>query len=462
LTRRRILAAVLVLGLITGACGGTRVTSTTVAEEPETTTTTIAGAPSTTAALDDVRTGIGVDAERKVITLGALHDLSGPTSQQGIDVNDAMVTYYDNLNAGGGIDGWLVQYVVEDTAGDPNQQVEQYRQLRNEALALTASAGTDGSVALLPLAQADGMVFLPLSWYSGWAIPDFDGGLAVEQNTNYCIEAMNVMEFIRDKGGRTVALATFPDVYGLDAAAGAKLAANYYGIDIVYDGSGAVVPGRDHADVVAGIVGSNAEWVFVAADPSSLADLMTGAAEADYGAMWTGSGESYDAALLDSPVAQLIDLQYHQSVYHVPWGSDAPGNLEMEEAMRKAFPDRRPSDAFIVGWNEAKAMHQILADAIAAGDLTREGLVKAVSAQAGVDFGGSQPDQSYAGTPNDYVTRASAIYKPDLDTYQAAGGSGQSLSQEGATTGSVLERDVFVSDAARDSIFGAPCYAPPG
>jgi len=128
-------------------------------------------------------------------------------------------------------------------------------------------------------------------------------------------------------------------------------------------------------------------------------------------------------------------------------------------AMAAAFPDRIPSDAFIIGWNEGVMMTQVLADAIAAGDLTREGVAAAVNAQSGVDFKGTTPDQSFAGDPNDYVTRESAIFDPDLATYLAAGGAEQTLSQEDGTTGSLLAKDFFASEAAQEFIFDSPCFS---
>ena len=109
--------------------------------------------------------------------------------------------------------------------------------------------------------------------------------------------------------------------------------------------------------------------------------------------------------------------------------------------MAEAFPDRRPSDAFIIGWNAANAMRSVLEAAIAADDLTRAGVVEAANSIDQVTFGGSAPDQSYAGVPNDFVNRQSAIYKPSLEAYAAAGGINQTLSQTGATTGSVLVQD---------------------
>jgi len=455
--RKRMFAVVLALGIVAAACSSTEETTTTAAPQATTTTAAAQETTTTTTAEAAMKTGIGVDPDTKTIKLGALHDLTGPFSPLVIDINDAMKVYYDTLNANGGIDGWTIEYILEDTAYDVPQHLEKYEALRGEVLAITASTGTPTSVAALPAMIEDNMTFIPLSWYSGWAIPEFDGGLALEMNTNYCIEAMNLMEFINDSGGQTVAIAGFPSDYGLDFAAGVKLAADFYGMEVVFDS--AVLPGQDQTEVIAGIVGSGADWTLVAVNPPTLAELIGGAFQAGYQGKWTGATPSYNFALLDSPVGPIIDQVFFQSAYNVVWGDDAPGNVEMMTALAAAFPDRIVSDAFIIGWNEGVMMTQVLADAIAAGDLTREGVAKAVSAQAGVDFKGTTPDQSFAGIPNDYVTRASAIFNPDLATYLAAGGAEQTLSQEGGTTGSLLEKDFFVSKAAQEFIFGAPCFS---
>ena len=454
--RMRIFVILLALGLVAAACGTSDDTTTTAAQQ---TTTTAAAEETTTTqpAEAGMKTGVGVDPDTMTIKLGALHDLTGPFSPLVIPISDAMQVYYDTLNANGGIDGWMIDYVVEDTAYNVEQHLELYEAMRGEVLAITASTGTPTSVAALGAAMEDNMTFIPLSWYSGWAIPEFDGGLALELGTNYCIEAMNLMEFIRDKGGQTVAIAGFPSDYGLDFAAGVKLAAEFYGMDIVFDG--AVIPGQDQTEVITGIVESGADWTLVAVNAPTLAELMGGAFLAGYQGMWTGASPSYDFKLLNTAVAPLIDTLYYQSTLYVPWGNDAPGMVDMMTAMADAFPDRLPEDSFIIGWNEGVAMTQVLADAIAAGDLTREGVANAVAAQTGIDFRGTQPNQSYSGTPNEYVTRASAIYDPDLATYTAAGGAEQTLSQEGGTTGSLLAKDFFVSEAAEEFIFDAPCFS---
>jgi ABC-type branched-subunit amino acid transport system substrate-binding protein len=455
----RILVILLALGLVAAACGGTDDTTTTAAAQQ---TTTTAGAEETTTtapAEAGMKTGIGVDPDTMTIRLGALHDLTGPVfSPLVVDINDAMKIYYDNLNDNGGIDGWMIDYVPEDTKYDVDIHLEKYEKLRDNVLAITASTGSPTSVRALPELMEDNMTFIPLSWYSGWGIPEFDGGLALEQNTNYCIEAMNILEFINEMGGTKIALATFAGDYGFDAAAGVKLGAEFYGIEIVYDGEGLVVPNGDNPEVIAGIAGSGADWVFLTTNPTTAAILLGGAFGAGFTGLWIGSVPSYDFRLLDSPAAPLFDQVYYQSAYNVPWGSDAPGQVEMAEILKAVDPGKRPSDAFIIGWNEAKTMHSVLATAVANGDLTREGVQAAVAQTTSVDFGGTAPNQNYSGTPDEYVTRQTAIFDPDLATYTAAGGAAQTIAQDDATTGSLLAQDFFVSQAAADFEFSAPCY----
>ena len=457
------------MALVAAACGSTASTTTTAGPSSVQTTTTAGEAVTTTTAGEAVTTTTaapaatmatarGVDADAKVITLGLLADLTGLFAPLVIDITDAQKVYWDDVNAAGGIDGWTVELVIEDTNYNVEQHLEKYEKIRGDVVAISQSTGSPTNVATLDLYKEDSMLVIPLSWFSGWAIPEFDGGVMLEQNTNYCVEAMNLLDFIDGMGGTTIALATFPGDYGQDAAAGVKIAAEFYGMEIVYDGEAAVIPGQDQTSVIQGIVDSGADWTFMTTNPSIGAEILAGAVQAGYTGFFTGSVPTYNPALLDSPAGPLYDAVFYQSAYNVAWGVDTPGNNAMMEAMSAEFPDRRPSDSFIIGWSEAITMHKVLSTAIANNDLTPEGVVAAANSLTGVDFGGAQPDQSYAGTPNDYVQRSLAIFKPDLALYTAAGGAEQTLSQADGTTGSRLERDFFVGDAAAQYDFNQACY----
>jgi hypothetical protein len=331
--------------------------------------------------------------------------------------------------------------------------------LRNEVVAITQSTGSPTTVSVLDKIKEDNILVLPLSWYSGWAIPEFDGGLILEQGTNYCIEAMNLLGFIDEMGGTTLALATFPGDYGQDAAAGVKLAAEYYGIEIAYDGEAAVIPGQDQTSVIQAIAGSGADWAFLTTNASIGAEIIGGAAQAGYAGLWTGSVPTYDFRLLDTPLAPLLSATYYQSGYGVTWGSEIPGMQPMYDAMIASSPGKRPSDAFLTGWNEAKSMHQILELALQNGDLTRQGVIDAAQSIPVIELNGTAPNQTYAGTPNEYVVRESLVLRPNAEVYTAAGGAEQTIGQEGGgTTGSEVVKDFFVSEAAADHEFSAPCY----
>jgi ABC-type branched-subunit amino acid transport system substrate-binding protein len=458
----RFVIPLLLLVLLASACTTTgepdpqsSPDSTTTTETKTETSTTIASS-STGAA--PTSADEGVDPDAKVITIGLLSDLTGPFAVAASDIIAGQSTYWDTVNASGGIDGWTVSYVVEDTGYNVEQHVAAYEQIRDDVVAIGLSTGSPHNVAALGAFLEDEILVVPLSWYSGWSFPSVDGGLFLELNTNYCLEAMNVLDFVSGMGGEKVALATFAGHYGQDAAAGVKAAVEFYGLSLVYDGESALAPGEPTTDVIQAIVESGADWTFLATNPSATAEIVETAVLAGYEGNFTGSYPSYDFRLLDLSAGAIVGDRFYQSAYHVPWGSEEPGNVEMMRALREAFPDRRPSDGLIVGWNQAIAMRRVIETAIANDDLTRRGFVAAAISLAGIAFGGSSPDQDYVGTPNEFVQRASAILKPDLAAYTSAGGASQTLSMDGATTGSIILEDFFVGEAAASHEFNRPCF----
>lgn len=438
----------------TGTSGATSTTATT-------TSTTRAPASTTTEPGEaEIATGIGVDPDTKTITLGVLADLTGPFAALAVDVTDAQQVYWDTVNDAGGLDGWTVDLIVRDTRDDPTAHAEAYDEIRNEVAAISQSTGSATNLAGMSAYIDDDMTVVPLSWYSGWAFPSVDDDRLLEMNTDYCLEAMNIVDFIAGMDGQSIAVATFDDLYGQDAAAGVLAAVDHYGITVPYDGTGAIVPGEELAPVIRSIVDAGADWTFLGTNSSIGAQIIAGAVQLGYEGMFIGPTPAYDSRLLDSASAELYDTRFYQSAYSVAWGEDAPGNVEMMNAMIAAYPDRRPSDAFIVGWNAGRMMHSVLAAAIGRNDLTRAGIRAGARSLDGFDFQGSAPDQTLDGTPNETVVRQSAIYKPDLDLYRSAGGSDQQLSQENATTGSELVEPFFVGEATAGYYFTEPCAGP--
>jgi ABC-type branched-subunit amino acid transport system substrate-binding protein len=467
LTKHRGVVALLVLALVAIACGGTAATTAapvaTTAAPTETT-----AAPTETTAASDVLFDVGVTED--IITVGLLADLSGPFAPLVQDIVAAQEVYWGLVNDGGGIAGRMVETEVADTAYDPDTHRTLYEGMRDHVALLSQSTGSPQTAGVIDLMLEDDIVAIPLTWYSGWADPAIDQSTVLEQQTNYCLESMNLVEYLANKfeaaAGRlpTFAVISFPGEYGQDGAYGAKYAIEQLGLDLVFDAEGLVTPVPDdpETEVITGIVGNAPDIVYATVNPTNLAVIMGGAAQSGFQGQWTGNVPSYDFRLLDSPVAPILDAAYVQPGYNVTWGTDVPGMSALKEAMIAADPSRRPSDAFVIGWIEARVAEAVLLTAADSNDMTRAGIKAAALSIQGFRFNGLAPDQSYAPAddPNSYVTRAIAIFDPNLAKYTEAGGATQTIgtAPEGGTTGSDLVEDFFVGELAQNYDFTGACY----
>ena len=405
------------------------------------------------------------------ITIGLLADQTGIFAPLVLDIVAAQEVYFDILNENGGIDGRTIELDVVDTAYDVDQHRTQYEAIRDNVAMISQSTGSPHTSGIIDLMLEDDMVAIPLSWYSGWADPAFDQSTVLEQQTNYCLEGMNMVEWLSNRfeeesgAAPTWGVISFPGEYGQDGAFGAKYAIEQLGLTLAYDGEGLVTPTPDdpETEVITGLVEAAPDLVFATTNPTNLATIMGGAAQAGFQGQWTGSVPSYDFRLLDTPVAPVLDAAYWQSAYNVAWNTDVPGMQPLVDALVERRPDLRPSDAFVLGWTEAITAEAILRAASESGDLSRAGIKEAALNLEGIGFDGLAPDQSYAprDNPNEFVTRALSIFKPSLDAYNEAGGASQTIgtAPDGGTTGSELVEQDYIGEVAANYDFTERCFA---
>jgi len=103
-------------------------------------------------------------------------------------------------------------------------------------------------------------------------------------------------------------------------------------------------------------------------------------------------------------------------------------------------------------------MEQILRQAAANGDMTRQGVIDAANTIDVITMDGASPDFNYQGEPNDYVVRELYMYRPNVATYLAAGGAEQQLQNGLGTTGSELVEGPFVMPLAENFEFTGACW----
>jgi ABC-type branched-subunit amino acid transport system substrate-binding protein len=452
------LALLLALGLVLAACGGGEGgdTTTTAAAEEEATTTAAAEEATTTAAAEEpaaeIATDVGVDLEAGTIAIGLLSDLSGPFSGLVEIINAGHDMYWASVNAAGGIEGLTVELEVRDTNYSVDQHVQMYEELKTQVVAFGHSTGSPQTLAINGSLQEDGILAIPLTWYSGWSDPAINANL-VPHGVPYCIEAMNMIEYLTTQApdATTIALASSVGDYGEDSNAGAVMAAEALGLEVLYDGSG-VIDARDPATlppVADGIATSGADLVWVSTDPASFGEIYGQALAAGFsGALWSGAGPTWSPALIDpdSPIGEPVANDFYISQYYAPFAADSPGNQMVRDLVEAAGAP--PLDYYAEGVIEAKIMHEALLAAHAAGDMTQQGVLAAAKSLESVTFDGLAPDETYVGEANERLQRLQFISRPDPEGLAA-----------GTSTGSTLIETDYTSPTAAAFQFDAACFS---
>ena len=456
-SKSKWLAILLVLGLILAACGGdgggADETTTTAEEAPDTTeadttVTTEEMTDTTEGEMMDIATDVGVDLEAGTITLGFLTDQTGAFSPLVTQINAGIEAFWADVNANGGIHGLEVVLDFADTAYDGEQHVQFFEERKDDVVAFGHSVGSPQTVSINPGLQEQGMLAIPLTWYSGWSDPAYNSNV-VPHGTPYCIEAMNVIEYMVDASGidsPTIAIASIPGDYGLDASAGAKLAAEALGLEIVYDGAGAIIPGdtTSYIEVGNAIAEADPDIVYHTGIPwlgwpevYSQAVITNGLE-----ALWSGAAPSWGPTYVaeDSGISDEITRDFYWAFPYLPWNGDSEGNQNVRDLMTAAGAP--PSDFYAEGFVEGAILFQALNLAYENGDMTQAGVLAAAKSIESVDYQGLAPSDDYVGEPNDTVQRVGHMMRPDPT----------------AETGSMLVQADYTSPTAAAFEFNEACY----
>lgn len=456
-SRLKWLAWLTVFALVIAACGGDDAgddgADTTQAPE----TTAAGGDTETTAAPDttedtepgaEIATDFGVDNENMTITLGLLSDLTGPFGPLVSAITEGIRVYWEDVNANGGVGGYTVELEVVDTAYVIDNHVQLYDEMKDDVVAIQHSTGSPHTVAILDQLVEDDMLAIPLTWYSGWSDPALNANL-LSHGSPYCLESMNGISYIAEQtGGTTIAIASVPGDYGLDGAAGAAIAAEALGLEVVYDGSGAIIPTDETTlnAVAEGIAGSGADLVWMTTTPGTMATIFGLAIAEGFDADWGGNSPNWSPSFVspDSPIKDAIARDYWNSTYTTPWYAS---EADEARALFEQYSDAPPLDYYLEGFVEAQIMHAALENAIAAGDLTRAGVLAGGKSIEALDFGPFAAPEQYTGEPNERVQRQSYIGRPDPDGLAA-----------GTSTGWQLEVGPYSADITQDYQFDGACY----
>jgi ABC-type branched-subunit amino acid transport system substrate-binding protein len=462
--KMRIFVLVLALVLIAAACSSdSDDTTTTVAasggEETTTTTaaasggeeTTTTAATETTEAPAEMKTDFGVDLEAGTITVGQTADLTGPFAPLINPIMAGQQMYWAWVNANGGIGGLEVLMEIRDTNYQVEQHIAAYDEIRDQVVAISHTTGSPQTLAIADALEEDSMIAVPATWYSGWTDTNI-APTVLHTGAPYCLEAMSLLDWMlaeevkEGNDAPTLAIASIPGDFGLDPMAGALIWAETNGIEVVYDGSGTIVPGQDLKPVADAIVASGADLVYVTTTPSTFSEVYGGALTQGFEAKWSGAGPTYNPAFLVSPIADAIQRDWYGGFYMQPWGGDSAGMALTMQLVEASGADIPANDYVGLGVVEAMLVHAALQKAYENGDMTRAGVLAAVRSLDNVDFLGVAPNENYTGSTADQIQRAITLWRPSVANLEA-GGSGSEI----------VETD-FIGPTAESFEFTEACY----
>mgnify|MGYP006085628041 CR=1 FL=1 len=382
----RILSSVLVLGLIAGACssdGDEKVAS-----------------PGATAGFDG-----------RTIKVGIVNDSSGPAATIGLPLQAGVATYYEWVNDQGGIGGkYPVELVSADSTYNPSIAVQAYNDMKDDIAIVGNLFGTPIVTALLESLEEDGVMAVPASLDSAWVR---EANL-IPQGAPYQIQVINGIDWWLNEGGgstnQVYCSLIQDDPYGEAGQAGLDWIAPKVGITLS-ETARYVSGDTDFSAQIQQLQGAGCEVVWLTALPSAVGVIGGAAAGVGYAPTWIGQSPVWVNAFAASPLAPYLQENLIIVAEGNTWGdSSMSGSVAMENRMAKYAPNQEPDYYFAFGYVMAMAGAGVLEQAVANGDLSREGILKA-STQMSVDFEGLSGDYTYGPVEERQPSTANTIFR---------------------------------------------------
>lgn len=445
--RSRGVVITLILAFVLAACGGDGGTGGQPTDGAD---------GGTDAATEDgqaVQTGVGVTEEpceqaptgsedRGCIYLGQLSDLTeGPFAPLAVQITAGMEAFWDRVNANGGIGGAYdvdVRTYTRDNKYQAEEHNAQYLEIEPSILALAQSLGTPPTLGSIDDYEADDMVGVAVTWWSGW---EFQPHL-LQSGYNYCVESMNAIDWaIENHDVGSVMAVHYPGDYGGDSAAGVAHGAEATGIEML--GQIETLPNAQAGSqdsVVAEILQEQPDLVVVATGPGEFGEIIQKSVAQGFEGRFVGSIPTvFVGAAVKGEAGEIFQQYVNVMAPWAPWGAET----EAHQAAQETFGEGSPENfGWIGGWVWSYPLLSVLQQAYDSGDLTRAGVVAAVD-EVTVDYEGALPDKQYGGDANETVVRESLVLQPDPDAPDGF---------------SVLE-DFFAGPTAEEFDFTEPCQA---
>jgi ABC-type branched-subunit amino acid transport system substrate-binding protein len=322
------------------------------------------------------------------ITLGHLTDLSGPFGAVGKEYLAGAELFVKNKNADGGVCDRDLALEVRDHGYDAQKAATGYREISSKVFGMESILGDGMASALLPQLEKDNQLTSVITWEE--KLLDSDAALFLPGST-YAVAAANATSWGIDKfkvqDGDTIGLVVLGGALGDGVIKGTKLAADDAGVKLK---SMAIKPtDTDFTAAVTQLKNAGAKLVMLGTTPSQLATLLSTASAQGLDATWLGiSPGMFNGALLDGPAAKPLQSDFYMVASTAVWSDESGAAAEVRKTFDAKAAGVPEGFGVMLGYAQFDAYAQILEQACAKGELTRESAAKVFHATSSLDTDG--------------------------------------------------------------------------
>jgi ABC-type branched-subunit amino acid transport system substrate-binding protein len=394
-----VLAAMLLLAT---ACGGSGDEDDDASSSSSTTADTAGQEPAAAPGFDGT-----------TIRLGAITPQTGVAALVGKPLTRGNQVFFERLNAAGGIAGkYKVELEVVDSQYQASVGLQQFNATKDDVVAYVQILGTAVVNAVLAHLDTEGVIAGPATLDSFW-VPEQQ---LMALGAPYQVQAVNGMDWWINQEGHsdsTICLLRQGDPYGQAGKDGLDFAAAEMGFTVAEDVTFAPTD-TDFSAQVNQLKAAGCTFVYLIGLPNATLGIVSAAEAVGFAPQWMGQAPTWIGVLAGNKYVQ----DHFVIVSEGPeWGDvTSPGMKQMLADVAAYAPDQGPDVYFSFGYAQAWSMAQILEKAVANGDLSRKGIVKAMNGVGTIKTGGILGDYVYGPPAKRKPPRAGTIFGVDPNT----------------------------------------------
>lgn len=356
----------------------------------------------------------GFDPATSTIRVGVISALTGPGASIGKPLTAGNEVFYNKVNAKGGIAGkYKIVFEERDSANEQQKAVQAYNELKASVVMFGQVFGTSSTKAVLTSLKADGGVAAPASLDADWVRePNL-----LPIGSPYQIQAINALSWYVTEGGgegKKICSLAQDDAYGQAGVQGVDFAAKKNGFPVTSKQTFPITKGAEAGAAVQSLKDAGCEAVFLVSLPSDTAALLGIAARTGFAPQWIAQSPSYIGALAASPLKDYLAKTFMVASEGTEWGdTSVTGMKNMIEDIGRFKPDQQPDYYFAFGYNQASAVVQVLEKAVALGDLSHAGILKATEEVGTLKFDELTGDYKYGKAADRVFPRETTLFKVD-------------------------------------------------